>query len=830
MALPKHIAIIPDGNRRWAKTQRLSPWEGHVEGVKRYWDTANFSSPENVELKKLEYQIGEQQQIAQGVVNNVLNNSFIKELKDVVQDTNDALTQLSETLKDYYLKEQAIKLKQSFISSDDFVHNLQVAESSLITYLLLNYGKFNGFLINQYKSLYFGETNLAQFILQLQKNKKNPALEAIQVDKGLIKLKTRPTDTYTQNVLTSSFKELFQDGTPITINNTTLLTSDVAQRIILSQLLQYGVGYNRESLLEFLPNEYVKPILSQASNYLSQSQEWYNSDAFYKLNINDDRIVPKFQGIVKEEVIDNDILVTYVFGNSAPETVLAELHNMLNEEGINPQERAIGLVLPEFKYSSKPYMKSVTKDATVLFKRVEENGQPLAYMGRPIFKAVQNLSNSPLINYTPSVRELTDQEVVRTFENNSPEGTLNFIKLQDLKNSSEFDEDVVSLPQTEDMRQELPFNEDIKTNEQKINFQEEPTFEYRNRTIKNASADATIALAVDFNSAGEKLTKSSVLSQNKKYIPIDANTLTVTKETVDKIVEQLNSANAKTLNIAGNGIYTMKGKYTQQQVDDFTYDLLNQVINSSNLKTKIESIRSGGQTGFDEAGAKAGIRLGLPTIVLAPKGYTFRNISGQDISNEQQFKDRFKFVEQPINKEIKPKIDISSSTKKSPYFEKDKKKFTNANKLIARGSKDSSSEAYRIAVGDKANTGNYTSSDIVAISVEGNRTGRIKPDYKELEKAVEANVTFITDNTQDRNRSYNIGEREVGEYLESKGYSENGNGIWTKKQKIDYLKYSKLIENKKSQLDLFSQKLTEKEFNNLPIENQQALIYQLENC
>ncbi len=40
--LPDHIAVIPDGNRRWAKAHRLNPWEGHIEGTKRYWDAANF--------------------------------------------------------------------------------------------------------------------------------------------------------------------------------------------------------------------------------------------------------------------------------------------------------------------------------------------------------------------------------------------------------------------------------------------------------------------------------------------------------------------------------------------------------------------------------------------------------------------------------------------------------------------------------------------------------------------------------------------------------------------------------------------------------------------
>lgn len=32
--LPNHIAIIPDGNRRWAKEKGLKAWDGHEEGAK----------------------------------------------------------------------------------------------------------------------------------------------------------------------------------------------------------------------------------------------------------------------------------------------------------------------------------------------------------------------------------------------------------------------------------------------------------------------------------------------------------------------------------------------------------------------------------------------------------------------------------------------------------------------------------------------------------------------------------------------------------------------------------------------------------------------------
>lgn len=33
--LPRHIAIIPDGNRRWAKDHGKEPWEGHRAGAER---------------------------------------------------------------------------------------------------------------------------------------------------------------------------------------------------------------------------------------------------------------------------------------------------------------------------------------------------------------------------------------------------------------------------------------------------------------------------------------------------------------------------------------------------------------------------------------------------------------------------------------------------------------------------------------------------------------------------------------------------------------------------------------------------------------------------
>lgn len=123
-------------------------------------------------------------------------------------------------------------------------------------------------------------------------------------------------------------------------------------------------------------------------------------------------------------------------------------------------------------------------------------------------------------------------------------------------------------------------------------------------------------------------------------------------------------------------------------------------------------------------------------------------------------------------------LDLSSSTRKSRFFAKDQAKARNATKFIGRGSPSSSTNAYAKACGPLANSGQYDPDDIVFISAEGARSGRLNPDFSEIATACHSQCSFITDDRHNRQRKYNIGERQVAAFLVSRGYRETGPGYW----------------------------------------------------
>lgn len=117
-------------------------------------------------------------------------------------------------------------------------------------------------------------------------------------------------------------------------------------------------------------------------------------------------------------------------------------------------------------------------------------------------------------------------------------------------------------------------------------------------------------------------------------------------------------------------------------------------------------------------------------------------------------------------------LDLSIS---NPIANKDQLKANLADSFIGVGVFGSSTDAYRKAfdtVGKANKTIGYAANEFVFVSTNGKRPNRVGLGaiIRYLDKAVEAKAAFIADNAKNRNRLYNIGERELAKYLEQRGY------------------------------------------------------------
>ena len=117
----------------------------------------------------------------------------------------------------------------------------------------------------------------------------------------------------------------------------------------------------------------------------------------------------------------------------------------------------------------------------------------------------------------------------------------------------------------------------------------------------------------------------------------------------------------------------------------------------------------------------------------------------------------------------------------NPYWMKDQNKASQANKFIGVGAPGSSTAVYAAGLPKEVvNCGQYTAEDVVFVSVNGARKNRRLFDQAEVLLAIEAGAAIVTDSSQDRYRDYNIGERELAEFLEANDYEEIA-GFWTPK-------------------------------------------------
>ena len=179
---------------------------------------------------------------------------------------------------------------------------------------------------------------------------------------------------------------------------------------------------------------------------------------------------------------------------------------------------------------------------------------------------------------------------------------------------------------------------------------------YPARTEENVKkAAVTLQLAGDLNTAGEKLTTRLIKKHKKGRVVVNLGLKDVdTVENIaQKIARGLKRRKGNSLNIAGNGIYTLKdyvnpltgNLFTQKSANEYLY----KIIKRASELHPIKSIRSGGQSGIDEAGVIAGAQVGIRSSVLLPKDYIYRDIFNQTISDQKISEQRFKGITEPIN-------------------------------------------------------------------------------------------------------------------------------------------------------------------------------------
>lgn len=238
-------------------------------------------------------------------------------------------------------------------------------------------------------------------------------------------------------------------------------------------------------------------------------------------------------------------------------------------------------------------------------------------------------TNPTCLVVTPKIRELAAK-----FPNETVESVKNLVSLWQAKNNKSTED----IPMGYELNAFIQELRSPKGKGAETVFSTSGNNSYPSRTRENANwSDITIALAQDFNTAGEKLTKRAA---GNKYV---SSILSAESNDASEIVENLYNqikTKGKTdnlkINIAGNGIYSMK------QSQSYYNDLMTQILMELQDKgVTISEIRSGGQTGIDEAGIIAAQRLGIPNEVHSTANFMFRDKSGKDISDEQAFKNRF---------------------------------------------------------------------------------------------------------------------------------------------------------------------------------------------
>lgn len=145
--------------------------------------------------------------------------------------------------------------------------------------------------------------------------------------------------------------------------------------------------------------------------------------------------------------------------------------------------------------------------------------------------------------------------------------------------------------------------------------------------------DITVNFSPNKRSGGYKKTEDAA---GDRFFDVNDST---TADDFEGKLKSLNLTKESPLkvNIAGNGLNEAKDM-DQKAFDNDVYKFLKKIKDAG---FNIVYIRTGGETGADEAGAMAGRKLGIVTEVHGPADWIFRPQDGRDIKDETAYKERF---------------------------------------------------------------------------------------------------------------------------------------------------------------------------------------------
>lgn len=146
-------------------------------------------------------------------------------------------------------------------------------------------------------------------------------------------------------------------------------------------------------------------------------------------------------------------------------------------------------------------------------------------------------------------------------------------------------------------------------------------------TCANADTEASFAYAADFSTERQMLSRE-IAGERMLQVPVG----TPHQEAARLVCQHLRTLGATHLNVTGSSLATLRRHFPfplpelQAKVDGY----LLRTLTAVHAQYPLAGVRSGGQSGVEEAAIKAAVTLRIPALALLPRDFLYRDATGAD--------------------------------------------------------------------------------------------------------------------------------------------------------------------------------------------------------